>query len=264
MVIPAPPNQHPKTTATGTNHAYYAYYSAEYTLQCTTTSTRYKHRQTQATPRSCRQNNQAPSTTTSEQQTRTARHSEHHHRSKLNSFNYRTTTPRLSINFTSGSISSDPVNPGFASVFSKNGCRGRFIMSEVGAADRSRLLRSKRSELRYINSDSRIARKRVKSCVDACHLHFANWCSGIVTSRKRKLREFFAVCDTEGPLPQLSGLALDAPPATPAEERFLVVSDILKYVASVSISRSSFYKMVGGGARCAVLLTPGALQRSPF
>ncbi|RDL41379.1 uncharacterized protein BP5553_01358 [Venustampulla echinocandica] len=121
-----------------------------------------------------------------------------------------------------------PVNPGFASVFSKNGCRGRFIMSEVGAADRSRLLRSKRTELRYINSVTYIDRMRAEPRIDACHLHIANLGSGIVTSRKRKLREFFAVCDTEGPLPQLTGLNLDAPPATPAEERFLDVSDILK------------------------------------
>ncbi|KAL3418186.1 chromatin modification-like protein vid21 [Phlyctema vagabunda] len=50
-------------------------------------------------------------------------------------------------------------------------------MSEVVAADRSRLLRSKRAES-----------------------------SRIVTSRKRKLREFFAVCDSEEPLPTIISL----------------------------------------------------------
>ncbi|KAL5317875.1 hypothetical protein ACEPPN_014975 [Leptodophora sp. 'Broadleaf-Isolate-01'] len=72
-------------------------------------------------------------------------------------------------------------------------------MSEVGVADRARLLRSKRSEL-----------------------------SRIVTSRKRKLREFFAVCDHEGPLPQTSLTNPDAPPTSAAEERFLEVTDILQ------------------------------------
>ncbi|TVY76121.1 Chromatin modification-related protein EAF1 [Lachnellula suecica] len=66
------------------------------------------------------------------------------------------------------------------------------------SVDRERLLRSKRSEL-----------------------------SGIVVSRKRKLREFFAVCDHEGPLPQIALESLDAPPTTAAEKHFLEVSDIV-------------------------------------
>ncbi|TVY37095.1 Chromatin modification-related protein [Lachnellula occidentalis] len=70
-------------------------------------------------------------------------------------------------------------------------------MSEVGAADRARLLRSKRTEL-----------------------------SKIVTSRKRKLREFYAVCDSEGPVPQTTLTNNDAPPPTPAEKHFLDVCDI--------------------------------------
>ncbi|KAF4634733.1 hypothetical protein G7Y89_g3369 [Cudoniella acicularis] len=108
------------------------------------------------------------------------------------------TTP-LSINLSAGIVSGDPIKTGTASVFSKNGCRCRFIMNEVEAADRSRLLRSKRSEL-----------------------------SGIVTSRKRKLREFFAVCDNERPLPQINLSNPDAPPTSTAEERYLDLSDILK------------------------------------
>ncbi|KAK0109511.1 chromatin modification- protein VID21 [Cadophora gregata] len=72
-------------------------------------------------------------------------------------------------------------------------------MSEVGVADRARLLRSKHNEL-----------------------------SRIVTSRKRKLREFFAVCDHEGPLPQTNLSNPDAPPTSVAEERFLEVTDILQ------------------------------------
>ncbi|PQE18768.1 hypothetical protein CJF32_00006509 [Rutstroemia sp. NJR-2017a WRK4] len=72
-------------------------------------------------------------------------------------------------------------------------------MSEVGASYRSRLLRSKRDEA-----------------------------SRIVTSRKRKLREFFAVCDNGGPIPQISHTHPDAPPSTPAEAQFLEACDILQ------------------------------------
>ncbi|KAF8859207.1 hypothetical protein BDZ45DRAFT_621398 [Acephala macrosclerotiorum] len=72
-------------------------------------------------------------------------------------------------------------------------------MSEVGAADRTRLLRSKRAEL-----------------------------SGIVTSRKRKLRELYAVCDNESPLPQIDLTNSDAPPTNHLEARFLEVTDILQ------------------------------------
>ncbi|OWP05710.1 hypothetical protein B2J93_1759 [Marssonina coronariae] len=50
----------------------------------------------------------------------------------------------------------------------------------------------------------------------------------IVTSRKRKLREFWAVCEGDGPLPQTDLSNPDAPPATIAEARFLEVTDILQ------------------------------------
>ncbi|CZT08082.1 related to chromatin modification-related protein vid21 [Rhynchosporium graminicola] len=72
-------------------------------------------------------------------------------------------------------------------------------MNEVGVADRARLLRSKQLEL-----------------------------SRIVTSRRRKLREVFAVCDHDGPLPHTNLQNPDAPPTSLAEERFLEVTDILK------------------------------------
>lgn len=107
-------------------------------------------------------------------------------------------------------------------------------MSEVGPADRSRLLRSKRNDLRYINSPHGLGRKRMARRIDACHFYCADGCSGIVTSRKRKLREFFAVCDNEGPVPQTTYSSPDAPPTTAAEERFLDVTDILKYVRPTS------------------------------
>jgi hypothetical protein len=106
-------------------------------------------------------------------------------------------------------------------------------MSEVGAADRERLLRSKRTELRYINSALPIDRKRRKRRFDAYIFHRADCCSKIVTSRKRKLREFFAVCDNEGPLPQITLSNLDAPPTTPAEKHFLDVSDISLYEQTI-------------------------------
>ncbi|RDW64782.1 hypothetical protein BP6252_10433 [Coleophoma cylindrospora] len=96
-------------------------------------------------------------------------------------------------------ISYCSINPTSASVFSKNGCRDRLIMSEVVAADRSRLLRSKRAES-----------------------------SGIVTSRKRKLRELYAVCDNEGPLPTIDLSDPDASPINDNEKQFLDVCDILQ------------------------------------
>ncbi|KIN03844.1 hypothetical protein OIDMADRAFT_143331 [Oidiodendron maius Zn] len=52
--------------------------------------------------------------------------------------------------------------------------------------------------------------------------------SGIVTSRKRKLREFFAVCDNDGPLPQIKYENPDAPPTSAAEAHFLEVCDVLQ------------------------------------
>jgi len=55
--------------------------------------------------------------------------------------------------------------------------------------------------------------------------------SGIVTSRKRKLREFFAVCDNDGPIPHINLENIDAPPTNAAEAHFLEVTDILQYVA---------------------------------
>lgn len=61
--------------------------------------------------------------------------------------------------------------------------------------------------------------------------------SGIVASRKRKLREFFAVCDTEGPLPQITYLDVDAPPTSAAEAHFLDVCDILQYVAPTCVNK---------------------------
>ena len=103
-------------------------------------------------------------------------------------------------------------------------------MSEVGPADRSRLLRSKRTELRYINCPLCKARKRMLRRIDACILQYANGCSGIVISRKRKLRELYAVCDNEGPIPQITYSNPDEPPNTLAENRFLEVTDLLKYV----------------------------------
>jgi chromatin modification-related protein VID21 len=104
-------------------------------------------------------------------------------------------------------------------------------MSEVGAADRSRLLRSKRAEIRYINSPLYTIRERTLRRIDACRYHGADNCSGIVASRKRKLREFFAVCDNDGPIPQLDLSNVDAPPTNAAEAHFLEVTDILQYVA---------------------------------
>ena len=90
--------------------------------------------------------------------------------------NHHAATQRKSIDLTADSISQTSIKTGTTSVFSRNGCRDRTIMSEVGAADRSRLLRSKRAELRYINYPTGIVRKRVQRRIDACRYHGAdNW-----------------------------------------------------------------------------------------
>ncbi|CAK7266755.1 RNA polymerase II transcription elongation factor SpEAF [Sporothrix epigloea] len=72
-------------------------------------------------------------------------------------------------------------------------------MTEVGLADRLELLRLKRAEF-----------------------------SSIVRSRKRKLRELYAVAtDTEGAL-QSTNFDVDAPPSTTGETKFLLDTDILQ------------------------------------
>ncbi|KAK3313756.1 hypothetical protein B0H66DRAFT_643249 [Apodospora peruviana] len=72
-------------------------------------------------------------------------------------------------------------------------------MTEVGPADRVKLLRSKRAES-----------------------------SSIVVSRKRKLRELFAVATEEDGIPNHDFSNPDAPPTTTAEAKFLFESDILQ------------------------------------
>ncbi|KAK2672190.1 Helicase/SANT-associated domain [Fusarium oxysporum f. sp. vasinfectum] len=72
-------------------------------------------------------------------------------------------------------------------------------MTEVGAADLSRLLQTKRNE-----------------------------CSSIVTSRKRKLRELFAVATQSEGLPHPVLTNPDAPTTTPAEWQFLQANDIIQ------------------------------------
>ena len=58
-------------------------------------------------------------------------------------------------------------------------------------------------------------------------------CSAIVTSRKRKLRELFAVATQVESLPNEAFANTDAPAPTPAENKFLHDSDILQYVCAI-------------------------------
>lgn len=58
--------------------------------------------------------------------------------------------------------------------------------------------------------------------------------SAIVTSRKRKLRELFAVATQADGLPQDAFANPDAPAATPAEWQFLQASDILQCVRAIA------------------------------
>lgn len=64
--------------------------------------------------------------------------------------------------------------------------------------------------------------------------------SAIVTSRKRKLRELFAVATQADTLPDDGFANPDAPAATPAEWQFLQASDILQYVSRLGSRLFSF------------------------
>jgi chromatin modification-related protein VID21 len=103
-------------------------------------------------------------------------------------------------------------------------------MTEVGPADRLKLLRSKQTELRSVLGSS----DRANFCD-----HFdvresiLTACSSIVTSRKRKLRELFAVATDEDGIPNLDFSDPDAQPTTAAEAKFLFDADILQYVSSI-------------------------------
>jgi hypothetical protein len=57
--------------------------------------------------------------------------------------------------------------------------------------------------------------------------------SSIVTSRKRKLRELFAVATQSEGLPHPVLTNPDAPTTTPAEWQFLQANDIIQYVLQI-------------------------------
>lgn len=57
--------------------------------------------------------------------------------------------------------------------------------------------------------------------------------SAIVTSRKRKLRELFAVATHAESLPRDGFTNPDATEPTPAESQFLQANDILQYVRAI-------------------------------
>lgn len=71
-------------------------------------------------------------------------------------------------------------------------------------------------------------------------------CSAIVTSRKRKLRELFAVATQIDPLPKDAFANPDAPAATNAEWQFLQTNDISQYVPP------DFYTMKNTSLRFAI------------
>ncbi len=52
--------------------------------------------------------------------------------------------------------------------------------------------------------------------------------SSIVRSRKRKLRELYAVATDADAVANLNKFDIDAPPSTPAETKFLLDADILQ------------------------------------
>ncbi len=63
--------------------------------------------------------------------------------------------------------------------------------------------------------------------------------SSIVRSRKRKLRELFAVATEGDAIPNHNFADPNAPPTTPAESQFLIETDILQYVYAVSLAPSA-------------------------
>lgn len=74
-------------------------------------------------------------------------------------------------------------------------------------------------------------------------------CSGIVLSRKRKLRELYAVCDNEFPIPQIDLTKPDAPPFNSKEAQFLERTDILRYGFPLESYQLHIVFEVGGCAR---------------
>jgi hypothetical protein len=101
---------------------------------------------------------------------------------------------------------------------------------EAAAPHRDRLLRSKKAELKYVNYPMASCESASSGASDDTYIIILINCSGIVTSRKRKLRELFAVSDNELQLPTLSFKNPDLPPTSTAEAHFLEVTNILQCV----------------------------------
>ena len=64
-------------------------------------------------------------------------------------------------------------------------------------------------------------------------------CSSIVTSRKRKLRELYAVATDEDGFPNYDLIEFDTRPASPGEAKFLFDCEILQYVLPIPFSGAS-------------------------
>lgn len=90
-------------------------------------------------------------------------------------------------------------------------------------------LRSKKLQLEYVNCPPPQIESAFSGASFHVRIHILINSSGIVASRKRKLREFYAVCDNGYQLPQYS-VSANPSPINPDERRFLEVSDILQYV----------------------------------
>lgn len=106
-------------------------------------------------------------------------------------------------------------------------------MTEVGPADRTRLLRSRRDEFKCVLTPLDRARSS-----DSNETIFAllTHASSIVTSRKRKLRELYDVATPDHGGPNAASANYDAPTPSQAELQFLHHCDILKYVRPSEIN----------------------------
>ena len=85
--------------------------------------------------------------------------------------------------------------------------------------------------------------------IDTCQNHYANNCSDVVKSRKRKLKEVYQISQSEDAIPNISFATLDAPTTTPEEAKFLEISDILQYVP---YSVKPAFEVAIFGAHCGI------------
>lgn len=139
------------------------------------------------------------------------------------------TTPQpfhlLRSRISSRTISTDSLDIPFSS---KTDVAATYAMTEVGPADRTRFLRSKRDEFKSVSpaSESAPPSDHFDTIFDVL-----TPCSSIVTSRKRKLRQLYESATPNHGAPNATFANPNGATTSPAELQFLYRCDILKYVS---------------------------------